>query len=299
MTLAQKRYDSMNSTIRSRLDSCGTLVMAHRGTASPVVVENTLQAAQGAILSGSDIVELDVSASTDGRYFAFHDGNEQRLLGTDANLTTLTGNEIQTLRYIHVSPPERPTRIQPVGKLVEGLWDVFPDALVNIDRSWSAWPGLLTELDKASRPDQIILKAPVLVEYLQELQDHRVKYAFVGICHDGHEVETLFGAPDVNVLGAELIAQTPTSEFLSQHVLNSYHERGALLVANAEVMTDDSPLFAGHDDNQALFGKAGQGWNALLDFGFDVIQTDWPWLLRQLINSRGPGCQQHRHEFGS
>lgn len=284
--------DTATRTLKDLLSARSTGIMAHRGTPGVTVVENSARAAIAAVLSGADIVEIDVTGSTDGAYFAFHDGEEERLLGRSVKLLELAAAEIRALSFVRVSTQTAPVSIETIEELLASLWDRFPNTPVNLDRSWPHWPSFLPFLDRFDRRDQLILKSPVAGEHWKHLQQHPVKYPYIGICRTVSEAETVLALPDINVIGLELVAQEATSPFLDPAVLASLRERGALLIANAEVMLSGSVLFAGHDDDEALFGP-GPSWGRLLDLGFDIIQTDWPWLLRQAIDSRHNNTHQH------
>jgi hypothetical protein len=266
------------------LNSRGTAVMAHRGTPGVTAIENTARAAIAAVLSGADIVEIDVVGSTDGAFFAFHDGQEQRLLGQNVDLLHLTAAEIGELSFARMINDGPAAQIETIQQVLISLWAKFPDALVNLDRSWTHWPSFLPFLDQLDRPDQLILKSPVADGHWEHLQHHPVKYPYVGICRTMEEAETVLALRNVNVIGVELIAATNDSPFLNKAALAPLRERGAILIVNAEVLVGGTALFAGHDDDETLFGT-GPGWSKLLDLGFDVIQTDWPWVLRNHIET--------------
>jgi hypothetical protein len=273
------------------LVSRGTAVMAHRGTPGVTAIENTARAAIAAMLSGADIVEIDVVGSTDGAFFAFHDGEEQRLLGKEIDLLALTAAEIGELTFARAITDGLSTPIETIEHVLATLWARFPTAQVNLDRSWTHWPRFLPFLDRLGRSEHVILKSPAGGRHWEHLQRHPIKYPYMGICRSMDEVELILALTDVNVIGVELLADTTDSPFLDKDALRSLHNRGAILIANAEVLVDGPNLFAGHDDDETLFGT-GPGWSRLLDLGFDVIQTDWPWLLREHIAA----CRSMRPE---
>ena len=45
-------------------------------------------------------------------------------------------------------------------------------------------------------------------------------------------------------------------------------------------------LAAGHNDNISAPGRMDEGWGWLLDHGFNMIQTDWPMMLRHYMEHR-------------
>lgn len=276
------------SALARRRGEGRALVMAHRGTAGATVPENTARACQAAVLSGADIVEIDVLESTDGVFFAFHDGQEPSRLGRDIDLRELHSTEIATLPFAGIIAPATPAVVETLDSVLTGLWDRFPDALVNLDRSWPYWPQLLPFLDGYHDPERLILKSPVADRDWRRLQQHEVKYPYIGICRTVNDVDEMIAALDLNVVGLELIASDELSPFYDPGYLRELQGRGLVLLANAEIVGSDN-LFAGHDDDESLFGSSTGGWNRLLDLGFDIIQTDWPWLLRRAITAKWRG----------
>ena len=283
--------------LHRRLAEHGTLVVAHRGTAIGSIAENTREAAMAALVSGADVVEIDVSTSADGEFYAFHDGTEQRLLGIGANLTTLTARQIDELRYVHVDRPGRPAR---VDRLLDLLAALRPTELgvgdetaplVNVDRSWGAWATLLPALDGLRMTEQLLLKSPAaLPGPLDVLRRHEVKYPYLPICTDPAQIVGLVEDDDLDVVGVEVLADSPDHPLADPGLFAELHARGLLVLVNAEVLTTGLPLFAGHDDEAALLRGPAAGWGPLFDLGADLIQTDWPWLLHAYRATRAARC---------
>lgn len=71
-------------------------VVAHRGGAL-LAPENTLEALEAAISSGSDQAEIDVRQVADGTLLLFHDSKMKRILGVDAPIWEWTYSQIQQL----------------------------------------------------------------------------------------------------------------------------------------------------------------------------------------------------------
>lgn len=284
MRFGQPRFAAVNAALNDRLAAVGTLVVVHRGTAAGSIVENTPEAVVAALASGGDVVEIDVVASTDGEFFVFHDGNEARLLGTDADLRTLSAREIRSQRYVHVDRPGRAARVAPLLELLAG---VPVGALLNVDRSWAWWETLLPALDGLDMTGHLLLKCPARhTGRVDVLRAHPVMYPFLPICTTVEQAHRYLWDPELNTVGVELVATDASSPFLDPGVLAELHARGALVMVNAEVLTTGVDLFAGHDDERAVLDSFEAGWGPLLDLGVDAIQTDWPWLLRDLRAAR-------------
>ncbi|MCI9589700.1 MAG: hypothetical protein HFG42_03980 [Lachnospiraceae bacterium] len=90
----------------------------------------------------------------------------------------------------------------------------------------------------------------------------------------------------INTIGAEVIFETDDHLFASDEFIGKMHGAGKLLWVNALTLNDTTRLSGGHDDNTAILKNMEEGWGWLLDKKFDMIQTDWPLLLRNYIDQR-------------
>lgn len=288
-SVGRTEHEAVNRVLNEHLARIRPLVVAHRGTAIGSIAENTSAAAAAALASGADVVEIDVTESVDGAFFAFHDGAEPRLLGIEENLGRLTARQIRSLRYIHVERPGRSSPVEPLLDLLAGLRpaDGTPPPLVNVDRSWHSWRTLLPALDELAMTGQLLLKSPAdLAEPLEVLRRHKVKYPYLPICSRPDQLEAVLEDRELNTVGVELLADDLEHPFLDPELLGDLHRRGHFVLVNAEVLTNGVPLFAGHDDERAVLHGPDAGWGPLVDLGADMIQTDWPWLLSAYRESR-------------
>ena len=69
-----------------------TLVISHRGFVNGGV-ENTIEALEAAKAVGTDLVEMDVMQTKDGKFIVMHDPNLERLSGQDVDVKDLTQEE--------------------------------------------------------------------------------------------------------------------------------------------------------------------------------------------------------------
>ncbi|GAA1391692.1 metallophosphoesterase [Luteococcus peritonei] len=272
-----------SARLRQRLAERGMLVTAHRGTPIGSAAQNTPRAALGALASGADMVELDVSVSTDGVSYAFHDGLEQAAFGRAENLEELDSRAIAELRH-RTSHPERPA---PVPRLTEVLREVdAAGGLVNLDRSWRHWPQVLDECALLGMDEAILVKFPASQpERLEQLRGSSARMPVMVICTSPDELEWtcrqaqefLSGRSQVDVCAVELIADSAESPMASAESIAKAHELGLMVFVNCEVLEEGPPLFAGWDDEMA-HADPDQPWRRLSELGVDIVQTDWPWL---------------------
>ncbi len=264
-------------TIKEKLENHPFLIAVHRGSSMGNIVENTIPALYAAIQSGADILEIDLIRSTDGKFYLFHDGNEKRLLGQNRNIKTMDSNEIESLHY-------RNNIGHVVSFKVEKLADVLTtfkgDILLNIDRSWEYWDTLLPFLDTFHMEEQILLKSPVKKEYLEHLNAHPVKYAYIPIIKTVAEMEEVYAYEHIKLVGMEIIAESEDSPLFKDETIQSIKEKDLHIWINAIKLDDEHVLFAEFDDDASIIKGPEFGWQKLIEKGVDMIQTDWPSLLQ-------------------
>lgn len=278
----QSQFAEINARLNQIFQNQQVLCVAHRGVSSGMVVENTTFSTLAAIHSGADMVEIDVARSSDGVFFAFHDGLETHLLGENQNLNTLTAHEVHQLRYLIDG---RPHPLYPIEQLTEVLRTFKGQTLFNVDRSWSWWPELLPALDSLGMDDQLLLKAPANHPAIDVLRAHDTKFPFMPICTTLEQARAHLDDPALNLVGLELLAKVPTDPLFSPETAATLSAGDAFLFANAEVVDPGSSLCAGYDDASALAQGPDPAWGELVRRGFRAIQTDWPWLLRAHLNA--------------
>lgn len=282
MAYGQARYADINALLNARFVEKHVLIAAHRGSWHGNIIQNSVGAYKAALRMGADIVETDTSVSTDGVVYSIHDGAEPVLFGEACHVLQMTSAEIEakTARNALAEPcTHKPPR------LTEVFTALTHGELLNIDRSWKAnglVPGLLDQYPHMKR--QALLKAPLRARpVIDQLNEHPVKYMFMPICYSIRDIEEVLKYPDLNVVGVELIACKPEDELFSDEAIAFVHGHGLFTWVNALTLTDYYPqanLYGGLDDDLSVLDDPQKGWGKLMDKGIDVIQTDWPSILR-------------------
>lgn len=258
-----------------------TLIAAHRGTCGANVIQNTYLSSHNALLHGADIVELDAVQSADGVFYAFHDGEEKSLWGFDADIRTMTSRGIdrQPCRNsLDMFIDQRVERLRPILERLRGR------CLINIDRSWYHWDEMLAFLEEVQMYDQIILKAPPKDEFLKRLEQSGSPVMFMPIIRTMDEWKRL-KSYQINVVAAEIIFETVDADVFQPEFISELHKEEILVWVNALTLHDDITLSANLDDNGALINGYDTTWGRLIDRGVDIIQTDWPALLKKYVES--------------
>ena len=92
-------YSEINELLNKTFEKKKVLIAAHRGAWGGNIIENTIPSFLLAREMGADMFECDVSKSTDGILYAFHDGFETRLLGINKNIEKLSASEIDNAAF--------------------------------------------------------------------------------------------------------------------------------------------------------------------------------------------------------
>lgn len=262
------------------------LVVSHGGVAVGTFPPNTSASVRLALQSGADVVKVDVSASSDNIFYAFHDGFEAEHLGEQRNIQGLPAAEIAQLTYQWCDRPGRRAHVERLTPLLAEFRG--KPILFALDRSWWRWPTLLRVLDGLQMADQILLKVPSWEgAAIEALRQHRTPYPLLAICSTTDELNSLPLHDDcLNLVGVELITHDADSPWFDVAVLDAIHRRDLLVWINSETLTTGIPLFGGFDDEQVVLQSPTAAWSHLLDLGVDAVQTELPWLLRELRDAR-------------
>lgn len=275
-----------NALLNELTEAHRPLVVSHGGVRVGTIPTNTCLAVRAALLSGADVVKIDVSSSVDNIFYAFHDGFENEFLGVDRNIQTMTAAEIGDLTYHWQSRPGHRRGVERLTTLLaefKGRPFVFA-----LDRSWWRWPTLLRVLDGLGMAGQLLLKVPAWEHAaIDRLRQHRTKYPVLAICATLDEVRGLpIHDSEVNVVGVELIAHDDDYPWFDHEVMDQLRRDHLLTWVNSETLTTGIPLFAGYDDEKAVAESPSAAWSRIMDLGVDAVQTELPWLLYHLRSRR-------------
>lgn len=282
MAFGKEQYREINELLNAKFEEKKVLICAHRGSWHGNVIQNTTMAYKAALMQGADIVETDTTASYDGEVFSIHDGVEPRLFGWNKNSAHLLADQISAFHPLNGLGEPSSHHIQ---KLEEVFDFLCHDELINIDRTWRAAgkvPALLDQHPHMLR--QAILKAPLSHrEILDQLENHPVKYMFMPICYSLADVEEALAYRNLNMVGVELIAFSNDDELFSDEAIRYIHSKNLFTWVNALTLTDVppyKPLYGDLDDDISILEGPDRGWGRVFDKQIDVIQTDWPALVK-------------------
>ena len=190
------------------------MIIAHRGEhrSHP---ENTLDAIEGAIRAGADLVEMDVRRSSDGRYLLMHDATVDRMTDGQGRVSEKTWAELSALKVADKARtngvPSRIPSLQEALEACRGRIQVYldfkagePAEVVRIlkqsgmeSRVWVYdHPGRAGRWREALPGVRLILSPPAealrdeealrqfVSQYRPEVVDQAPSREFVGWCRD-------------------------------------------------------------------------------------------------------------------
>ena len=262
----------------------GTLIAAHRGIAGGNLPFNTIDSFNAALIQKADIIETDVIISADGVPFIFHIGQEINHFNRDIDLTKMTAEEIKKVRYVNADNNET---FSAPPTLDEALECLNGRCLINLDHIWD---GCFIETIECVRKhnmlDQVIIKTPLEDKYLDLVEEYASDFMYLAVLNYKDEGSNKIFERNINFVGVELVFDDDTAPLVSPDNIAHYHEKGLFVWVNAILFDSNVPLSGGHSDDVAVTGDFENGWGWLIDRKFDIIQTDWPMLLKEYITNR-------------
>ena len=283
MFFGQDRFKETNELLNAKFAEKNVLICAHRGSWHGNVIQNTTIAYKAALMQGADILETDTTATVDDVVFSLHDGVEPRLFNKPWRCSLeMSSGEIEAIYPLNALGEASTHRVQRLEDICAFLTH---GELINVDRGWRARDLVLPVLDRFPyMQKQAILKAPLNAEaLLEQLDSHPVPYMFMPICYNLADVEKALSYRSLNMVGVELIAHTVEDELYSDEAIEYIHSKKLFCWVNALVITDcnpKAPLYGLLNDDISILEGPESGWGALMEKKIDVIQTDWPAILR-------------------
>ena len=260
------------------------LIVAHRGVSGGNIPCNTLAAYEIALRQGADMIEIDVEMSADGKLLIFHPGMEPVHLWCAERLPRMTAEEISRLRYVNYD--RTPTQFG-VATLDEVLEQFGNRCLINVDKFWGHPKEIYQVIRRHGMLDRVVVKSRLSEKVLSVLEEIAPELPFMPIVRDTYPEHEALMRRRIRYIGAEVLFREETAEVASEAFLDRMHRDGKLVWVNAIIYDCREQLCAGHSDDRSLTGDPADGWGWLAGRGFDLIQTDWPLMMREYLDAAG------------
>ena len=260
------------------------LIVAHRGVSGGNIPCNTIAAYEIALQQGADMIEIDVSRSQDGELFIFHPGMESAHLNQNCSISQMNAAEVRALRF--VNQDNAPTQFG-LNTLDEVL-ETFKDrCFINCDKFWEHPKEITDCIRRHGMADQILVKTSANGEIFDFMESYAPEIPYMLIAFsDESETHRNLKSRRFNYLGQELIFESDSNPICSDEYLENLRKDGILTWVNALVYSHTALLAGGHNDDISVTGHPELGWGWLVEKNFDLIQTDWPGMLREYLLKR-------------
>lgn len=267
-----------NEILKKELEKKKVLIAAHRGSCGGNICQNNRLSYKAALLQGADMIEIDVIQSTDGVFYAFHNGTEKENLHIDKDIRELSSVEIEKLQMYNWLDESSGIGIERLSDLLDEFEE---QCLINIDRSWFYWKEIIDFFVARKNQGSILLKSAPESELLQILQDSGSDIMYMPIVKTKEQWETV-KKYNINVAAVEVIFTSLDHPLVSGEMFAEWKELGILTWVNAITLGNEERfnLSAYLDDNRAIAEGFDGSWGQLVRMGFGIIQTDWTGLLK-------------------
>ena len=257
---------------------------AHRGSSAGNVPCNTMAAYTAALTQGADMIEVDANMSADGTLYSFHPDMEPRHLGVECSISNLRDDEVRALRYLNYD--RTPTQfgiptLEEVFELCKGK------CFINVDKFWRYPRELCNLIRRFDMADQIVVKTSPNEQIFALMEEMFPDIAYLPIISKDEGLHDSLLKRRINYVGAEVIFKQEDTEVGSKAYIEKLHRDGRLVWVNSIIYNYREQLSGGHNDDVSAAGDPDGGWGWLCDRGYDLIQTDWPLMMRLYLEETG------------
>ncbi len=258
------------------------LIAAHRGSSGGNIPCNSEAAFKAALNQGADIIELDVSVSSDKKLFVFHPGKEFAYLRNPVFLGLVPSYQIRKKRLLNADKTKTQEKILSLDDALELLKD---KCIVNIDKFWTAPKQIAACVGRHNMQDQVIIKTSVNKRRLDACAEIAPDLPFMPILKSRDGFDELFKSKRLNLIGAEVCFTDDSAEIASDEFIAYLHKNNLKIWGNAIVYDYRDVLSGGHTDDIAVTEDAHYGWGWFAEKNFDIVQTDWVFLMKKYFES--------------
>lgn len=261
------------------------MVAAHKGICGGNIPPNTLEAFSAALLGGADIIECDISKCADGGLFMFHPGTEEECTNLPKNaVLSMNSDEVRKIKLHSVCRAETQYSMY---SLDEALDFLKGKCYINLDKSFSYLPEVMETVRRHGVEEQILLKCTPSEKNLKLLEEFAPDVNFIAVYMGKDEWTDVYLRHNIKFFGAEVVFADPNSMLASDEYIQRMHSLGLKLWVNAIVFSYKTVLAGSHTDDISISSDPDEGWGWMADRGYDIIQTDWPYQLKDYLTRSG------------
>ncbi len=256
------------------------VIVAHRGTSGGNIPCNIIPAYETALKQGADMIEIDVDRTADGTLVIFHPGMEPHHLGTHRRIPEMHDAEVAACRYVNYD--RTPTQFG-INTLDEVLETFKGRCYINVDKFWGHPREIYQAIRRHGMVEQMLVKSAPSEAVFSVLSEVAPELPYIPIVKRTHPMHERLMHSGLNYIGAEVIFPEEDAEVASPAFMERMHRDGRLVWANAIIYNYQDQLSAEHSDDTSITKDPSLGWGWLARRGFDIIQTDWPGMMRAYL----------------
>lgn len=260
------------------------MIASHRGAAAGNVPCNSFEAYKAALRFGADIIELDVSRSTDGVLYAFHPRMEPVFLKSEKLISELHSSEVDKMRLVNQDGAYTQYEVPHFYEVLEMLRG---KAYINIDKFWGCPDDISKMVRTLGMQDQVLIKTTVSEENFRRVEEVASDLPYMVIARDTDDFSDNLLKRNMRYVGVEALFEREDAPIAQKDYIESLRKNGLIAWVNSIVYNYKTVLSAGHTDDVAVSKSEAEGWGWLVDRGFGIIQTDWPLHLRMYLEKIG------------
>lgn len=259
------------------------LIAAHRGAAGGNIPCNSMPAFKAALAQGADIIELDISRSSDGILYVYHPGTEPIFLLSDTLISEMTHDQVEKLRL--VNQDNTPTewgveRLETVLSFLRGK------CFINLDKFWTCPEEIASVVRKLGMQDQVLIKTSNTEADFRRVEQTAWDIPYIVIARDRDDFTDELLRRRIRYIGVEALFDSDDAPIAQKAYTESMREKNLVTWANGIVYDYKAILSAGHTDDISVSENPDLGWGWLADRGFRIIQTDWTLALDRYLSRR-------------
>jgi len=267
--------EKVTTTIQQEAQS-RILIAAHRGVAGGNVPCNSMAAFKAALRQGADIIELDITRSSDGVLYVFHPGMEPCFLCSNTLIPQMTSSQVDKMRL--VNQDDTPTAYE-VPLLEEALRYLQGKCFVNLDKFWTCPQEIGALVRRLGMQDQVLIKTTNKAENFARVEECAWDIPYMVVAKKQDDFTDHLLSCRMRYVGVEALFETEDAPIAQTAYLQQMQERGLITWVNSIVYDYKTVLSAHHTDDVSVSEDEDLGWGWLLERGFRIIQTDWPLML--------------------
>lgn len=258
------------------------MIASHRGKFSSSVMENTTLAFLTALNQGADMVELDLEKTADGKLVGHHDPTMERLFHVPGKISDYTLDELKKMEIYNYLGEPCEEGIESLDEMLAAMKD---RAILVLDKCWDDLDDIYQVLKHHQMLDQVIIKFYIQDDKTCVWAAAHPDCSYIPMLRDTSYLPRLAKLKrETPVPALEILPKKETDAVFQKETFDWLKNEGMKVWCNSLSLSKRLIYGAGNDDLKSLRYGGDKGWGELIRRGVRVIQTDWPFELKNYLD---------------